>query len=128
MFKNSAIFKGGLGGLIGGAVVDLVFINLAGPSAFFSLLGITDRLAVFFSHLVLGAVLGVLFVLISRKLSGFNIWFLGVLWGLVCLGAIGGVPSYITGSITPATTIFGFLVWLLFALILVSTIKLLDKK
>ena len=128
MFKNNDILKGFLGGFIGGAVVDLVFISLAGPSAFFSLLGITGRLAVFFSHLALGAVLGVLFVLISRKLSKFNIWFLGILWGLVCLGIIGGIPACLTNSITSTTTIFGFVVWLLFALILVSTIKLLDRK
>jgi len=73
----------------------------------------------------------VLFVIIVKRFSRFNIWLAGVLWGLICLALIGGVPSFIASSIIPVTTtatIFAFVVWILYGLILAAAIKFSGKK
>jgi len=127
MLKAKDILSGFLGGVVGGAVVDLIFINLAGPSALFTLLGITERVSVFWSHLLLGAISGTLFVLIVGLLPKVNLWLAGLTWGLVCLGIIGGIPSYFAGLISPKTTAFGFFVWILYGLILVIALKFFRK-
>ncbi|OIO46712.1 MAG: hypothetical protein AUJ31_01115 [Parcubacteria group bacterium CG1_02_39_15] len=128
MVKLSDTLKGFLGGLIGGAVVDLVYIGLAGPSAFFSFVGITERCDIFLFHTVLGGILGILFVTFLRRLPLLNIWLAGIIWGLICLVVIGGVPAFLTKTITLTTTISGFTVWLIFGFILAATIKFSKPK
>ena len=129
MIKVNNILGGFIGGAIGGMAVDLIYISLAGPSGLFTLIGITERCAVFGSHVVLGGFLGILFSLILKKLPNFNIWLAGILWGLACLLFIGGIPSFIAKlPISSITIFFGLLVWILYGLILAAIRKLLDKK
>ena len=113
----------GVGGAVGGAVVDLIYISFAGPSGLFTLLGITQRADVFLAHVVLGAILGVLFALISKKVY-LNIWLLGFIYSMLVMGLIGGIPSFILGLVNSAATIFGFIVWTLYGLILSGAIVL----
>jgi len=128
MFKSKKILYGFLGGVIGGMVVDLIYINLAGPSGLFTLLGITERSAVFWSHAVLGGILGMLFVMILKRLPDFNVWLAGIFYGLACLVFIGAIPSFIVKLIiTPQTIVFGFIVWILFGLILAATLKFFNR-
>ena len=115
---------GFLGGAIGGAAVDLIFLTFAGPSALLTLiLGIEDRLSILAAHVVLGGILGMLFVLILRALKKRPSWKHGILWGLVCLAIIGGIPSLFVQDVTAIATIFGFIVWIIYGLILVGTIR-----
>jgi len=128
MFKSKKILYGFLGGVIGGMVVDLIYINLAGPSGLFTILGITERSAVFWSHAVLGGILGMLFVMILKRLPDFNVWLAGIFYGLACLVFIGAIPSFIVKLIiTPQTIVFGFIVWILFGLILAATLKFFNR-
>ncbi len=128
MFKSKKILYGFLGGVIGGMVVDLIYINLAGPSGLFTILGITERSAVFWSHAVLGGILGMLFVMILKRLPDFNVWLTGIFYGLACLVFIGAIPSFIVKLIiTPQTIVFGFIVWILFGLILAATLKFFNR-
>jgi uncharacterized membrane protein YagU involved in acid resistance len=126
MIKAKNILGGLLGGVIGGAVVDLIFINFAGPSALFSLIGIIDRVEVFGAHIVLGGILGIIFVLILNLFSKINIWLAGELWGLLCMATIGGIPAQFYYPSFPSFKIivFGILVWSLFGFIIVVTLKL----
>jgi len=131
MFQLKNILNGFLAGAVGGMAVDLIFITFIGPSALFTIIGITERFNVFIAHAVLCGILGVLFVIIVKRFSRFNIWLAGVLWGLICLALIGGVPSFIASSIIPVTTtatIFAFVVWILYGLILAAAIKFSGKK
>ncbi|MDD2696958.1 MAG: hypothetical protein PHE52_02265 [Candidatus Pacebacteria bacterium] len=128
MLKSKNILKGFLGGVSGGMVVDLIYITFAGPSGLFTLLGITERSEVFWSHAFLGGILGILFAMILNKLPNFNIWLAGIFYGLACLALIGAIPSFIVKlTITPLTIIFGFIVWILFGLILAATLKFTDR-
>ena len=128
MFKSKKIIYGFMGGVIGGMVVDLIYINLAGPSGLFTLLGITERSAVFWSHAVLGGILGILFVMILKRLPDFNLWLIGIFYGVACLVLIGAIPSFIVKlTITPQTIVFGFIVWILFGLILAATLKFFNR-
>lgn len=125
MIKSKDIFSGFLGGAIGGAAVDLIFITFVGPSSLFTLMGITGRIDVFFSHVVLGGALGVLFVLTLAKWR--HIWLAGILWGLICLSIVGGIPSFFVNAVNIKTTIAAFAVWLLFGAILAATVKFFKK-
>lgn len=125
MIKLKDIFSGILGGAIGGAAVDLIFITFIGPSSLFFLMGITGRINVFLAHVVLGGILGVLFVLTLAKWR--HIWLAGILWGLLCLGIVGGIPSFFVNAVNAKTTIAAFAVWLLFGTILAATIKFFKK-
>ncbi len=123
MSKN--ILKGFLGGAIGGAVIDLIFITFIGPSALFSLMGITGRISVFFSHVILGGILGILFVSILRKLPKINVWLAGILWGIFCMATVGGIPAIFYYSSGPSfvAVISSFGVWILYGLVLAAVIK-----
>jgi len=124
-FKSKDILAGLLGGIVGGMAVDLIFIGLAGPSAIFSIIGITERSDVFLSHAVLGGILGILFAMILRKLPRLNIWFAGVFFGLLCLLFVGAIPSFLAHYAFSATVvIFGFVVWIIFGFTLVAAIKI----
>ena len=124
MFKSKKIIYGFMGGVIGGMVVDLIYINLAGPSGLFTLLGITERSAVFWSHAVLGGILGILFVMILKRLPDFNLWLIGIFYGVACLVLIGAIPSFIAKlAIAPLNVVFAFIVWILFGLILAGALK-----
>ncbi len=127
MIKLNDTLKIFCGGLVGGAVVDIIYIGLAGPSAFFSVVGITERYDVFLSHVVLGGILGILFLMFLKRLPSLNVWAAGIIWALICLVTIGGIPAFLTKTITPITTISGILVWLLFGFILSATTKFLGK-
>jgi len=122
MSKN--ILKGFLGGAVGGAVIDLIFITFIGPSAMFSLMGITGRINVFFSHVILGGILGILFVSILKKLPKINVWLAGILWGIFCMAIVGGIPAifYYSGGPSFITVISAFGVWTLYGLILAAVI------
>ena len=111
-------------GAVGGGLIDLIYITLAGPSAIFNLiLGITNRYMLFGAHVVLGGAMGMLFLVLLHSLKLKPSWFAGIFWGLLCLGIIGGIPALITNTITPITTFFGFFVWILYGLILVAGMK-----
>lgn len=116
--------------MAGGAAVDLIFISFVGPSALFSLMGIFGRMNVFFSHAVLGGILGVLFVLLLRKLPRINVWLAGISYGYLCMAVLGGIPAIFYYSDGPdlITTASSFGVWTLFGLILAVTGKNLSKK
>ncbi|MFH1180940.1 MAG: hypothetical protein V1705_00845 [bacterium] len=122
------IFSGLTAGVLGGMIIDLIFINLAGPSALFTIIGITERINVFISHAVLGGILGIIFTVLVRKLPRLNIWLAGILWGLVCLGVIGGIPSFFVKLVNPLTALFGFIVWLIYGLILAAAMKFFSQK
>ncbi|MEK9134793.1 MAG: hypothetical protein AAB451_00590 [Patescibacteria group bacterium] len=124
---NKLIAAGFLGGAIGGAVVDLIYITFVGPSGLFTLMGITERFSVFLSHVILGGILGMFFGLLVKRFASFNIYLMGLIFGLLCLGIIGGIPSSALGLVDPKATLFGFIVWLLFGLILAKTIKIFSK-
>ncbi|MDO8663363.1 MAG: hypothetical protein Q7K28_00785 [Candidatus Wildermuthbacteria bacterium] len=130
MLKAKDIFGGFIGGAIGGMAVDLIFITFIGPSALFTLFSITGRYAVFFSHVILGGIMGVLFIIIARKFVKFNFVLAGLLWGYVCLIFLGAIPSLFTKYIvvTPIVTFFSFLVWSLYGVILAVVIKAIDRR
>lgn len=129
MSKPKIICGGFLSGVLGGMAVDLIYIELAGPSALFTLIGITNRLAVFWSHALLGGILGLIFLVILGRLPHLNIWLAGISYGLACLTLIGGVPSTIARFPMTLTTItFGFLVWIIFGLILAATTQNFRKQ
>lgn len=119
MSKSKNILSGFLAGVLGGMMVDLIYIELAGPSALFTLFSITNRLAVFWSHAFLGGILGVVFVLLLPLAPRLNVGLAGLIYGLLCLALIGGIPSIIARfPLTSLTVSLGFLVWLIFGLIL----------
>ncbi|MDO8424884.1 MAG: hypothetical protein Q7S70_03015 [bacterium] len=119
MPKLKNISGGLLAGILGGMFIDLVYIEFAGPSALFTLIGLTDRLAIFWSHAALGGILGMIFSLIIMRWSRPNVWLMGVSYGLACLGFLGAVPSLVAHfPMTPQTAMFGFFVWIVFGLIL----------
>ena len=128
MLNFKTITGGFLGGVLGGAAVDLIFIDRAGPSGLFTLMGITDRLSVFLGHVILGAIMGIVFVFLLKLFPKINIWLSGILWGLILLLVIGAIPSFFAGGIINAkTTFFGFLVWIIYGFILSATVKFFGK-
>jgi hypothetical protein len=130
--KSKDILIGFLAGALGGAVVDLIYITFAGPSALFSsIIGMTERYQIFFGHLFLGGIFGVLFLAVLKKLSqfGLNIWLFGIFWGLFCMGLLGGIPSFFAHYLISAKIFFFSLtVWLFYGLILAASAKLLINR
>lgn len=122
------LLSGIMGGMLGGAIIDFIFITFVGPSGFFILLGITGRSEIFLGHIILGGILGIILGFIAEKFVAFNIYWAGIIFGLICLGLIGGIPSLIVGIITIKTTFFGLAVWLLYGLILAKTTKSFNSK
>ncbi|MFH0878044.1 MAG: hypothetical protein V1863_07490 [Candidatus Omnitrophota bacterium] len=119
MLKLKNISGGLLAGMLGGMFIDLVYIEFAGPSALFALIGLTDRLVIFWSHAILGGILGIIFSLIVKRWPRPNIWLAGVFYGIACLGFLGAIPSLIAHfAMTPQAIMFGFFVWIVFGLIL----------
>ncbi|MDD5144841.1 MAG: hypothetical protein PHW72_01835 [Candidatus Pacebacteria bacterium] len=128
--KTSETFGAFAGGLIGGALVDFIFITFVGPSALFSLIGITERWAVFSAHCLLGSLLGVIFIIFFYKLlEKVNIWVKGFLWGMVCMILFGGIPAFFYYPFFPGPIIIlsGFLVWSILGLMIVLGIKASKK-
>jgi hypothetical protein len=126
------ILVGLFAGALGGAVVDLIYISFAGPSALFSsIIGLTQRYQVFLGHLFLGGIFGILFMIILEKLVRFNlnVWIFGIFWGLFCMGLLGGMPSLFTHYLISAKiVVFSLMVWFLYGLILAASAKLLINK
>ncbi|MDO8554991.1 MAG: hypothetical protein Q7R75_00270 [bacterium] len=131
MIRPKDVLIGFLGGVAGGALVDLIYITFAGPSFLLSsIVGLSERYQVFFGHLFLGGIFGILFVVILNKLSrfNFNIWSCGVVWGLICMGVLGGIPSlFVRSPVTAAMFFFSLTVWLLYGLTLAAAIKLFKQ-
>lgn len=129
MIRLKDILIGFLSGILGGAIVDLIYINFAGPSVLLSfIIGLTERYQVFLGHLFLGGIFGILFVIIAKKLSKFhlNIWIFGIFWGLLSMGLLGGIPSlFVHYPISMTMIFFSLTVWLLYGLILATATKLL---
>ncbi len=124
------ILSGFLGGVVGGAAVDLIFITYVGPSALFSLIGITNRCDVFLGHVLLGGILGIIFVFILERLPKYNIWLLGVLWGYFCMLIVGGIPGIFYYCNAPS---FGIIisalgVWTLYGLILATAVFIPSRR
>jgi hypothetical protein len=130
--KLRNILIGFLAGALGGAVVDLIYISFAGPSALFSsIIGLTERYQVFLGHLFLGGIFGILFLVVFKKISqfGLNIWLFGIFWGLFCMGLLGGIPSFFVHYLISAKVFFFSLtVWLIYGLILAAAAKLLINR
>lgn len=131
MVQRKDILIGFLGGVVGGAAVDLIYVTFAGPSFLLSsIIGLTERYQVFLGHLFLGGIFGVLFAVILNKVARFNlnIWICGIVWGLICMGVLGGIPSlFIRPPITSAMFLFSLTVWLLYGLILATATKLFKR-
>ncbi len=127
MINKKDILIGLSGGAVGGAVVDLIFISFVGPSFLLSLiLGLTERYQVFLGHLFLGGIFGILFILVLNKLARFNlnVWVCGILWGLVSMGVLGGIPSlFVQYPISVTMTLFSFMVWLIYGSTLAAAVK-----
>lgn len=123
--KAKNIIVGFLAGVFGGIVVDLIFITFAGPSALFSLIGITERASVFLAHAVLGGVMGIIFIFFVKRFPSTNVWLAGESWALICMMAVGGIPAafYYPGIPSLKITLFGFLVWFLYGFILAAAVK-----
>ncbi len=118
MIKPKEILAGFFGGILGGIVVDLVYINFAGPSGLFTLLSITGRQTIFWGHAILGGILGILFVVLFRKLKVRKL-LAAIGWGIVSLIFIGAIPTIVAGiPITQSSTLWGVFVWILYGLIL----------
>jgi len=127
MISRKDILIGFSGGAVGGAVVDLIFISFAGPSFLLSfILGLTERYQIILGHMFLGAIFGILFIVILNKLARFNlnIWICGIFWGLFCMGVLGGIPSlFVQYPISATMVLFSLTVWLLYGSILAAAVK-----
>lgn len=124
MLNSKKVLGGFLGGIFGGIAVDLIYISFAGPSGLFTLLGITERSDVFWSHAVLGGILGIIFAILLNQFSCSNIRLAGLLWGFVCLLFIGGIPTILADfTRTFSMAVFAILVWAIYGLILSAALK-----
>lgn len=125
MVDSKQLIKGILGGMVGGAVIDLIFITFIGPSALFSLIGITDRFFVFCAHVILGGILGIIFTVLTEKFYYSNILKAGLIYGLLCMEFVGGIPAifYYSDMLQIKIIISGFIVWTIFGGILSLFLK-----